>query len=184
MANGHACAHSPVHVERKRCARLRRASVSNGCTYTVLTASEAYQSTTEDTGVYGVGVDNMPHRKHDSAWKQFETFGVTVRRERPIRDSEGHVSKRYELPATAAERALGRGPRFTLAPQHKGSRGIKRDSPIGELQLPSVHTGERLLSQEETYTPAVCTCGQQAEKNSTFCAACNSATRRYLAKFS
>jgi len=126
----------------------------------------------------------MPHRKHDSAWKQFETFGVTVRRERPLRDADGHVSKRYELPATAAERALGRGPRFTLAPQHKGSRGIKRDSPIGELQLPHVHTGERLLSQEETYSQAQCTCGKPADKNSMFCGDCNSATRRYLAKFS
>lgn len=79
---------------------------------------------------------------------------------------------------------MGRGPRFTMAPAHVASRGIKRDRPVEELQLPSVHTGERLLSKDETYTPVQCTCGKPAERNSMFCHDCNSATRRYLAKFS
>lgn len=106
---------------------------------------------------------NRPSRKHDSTWRTFAIVGVRPSRAQltpSLRDSNGHVAKRYEIKGLRVDWHTKPAP-----------RGVKRDH--AESLVAPVRQGERLVAREVAYAPTLClTCGEPAELNTVFCSGC------------
>lgn len=100
-----------------------------------------------------------PHRKRESTWRTFATYGVTPRRMSYSLTADGQMPVRYEV----------KGVRF-IRESKPAPQGHKRDH--AESSIAHVPEGTQLVSKEIAYSPTLCyECGAPTENNMMFCAA-------------